>query len=210
MLPIEPRSLATIRTWARGRSLERHGKNRERVNTSPRGVGRGQDHDLLHVRLPLRHQGAPQGRRDPLHRGQPRPSGQPRRAVRQGLGRHHAAILAGQADQAAEARRPARQRRVPGDRVGRGAGDGDRLARRHPRLRPAPARLLHRARPEPGADRLVGAAIRHAQLRGPWRLLLGQHGGGRHLHHGRRVLGIRRARLGADPLFPDVRRRRGP
>ena len=31
---------------------------------------------------------------------------------------------------AAEARRPARLRRVPGDLLGRGAGDGDRLARR--------------------------------------------------------------------------------
>ena len=48
--------------------------------------------------------------------------------------------------------------------------------------RPAQARLLHRPRPEPGADRLVGEPVRHAQLRGPWRLLLGQHGGGRALH----------------------------
>jgi anaerobic selenocysteine-containing dehydrogenase len=30
------------------------------------------------------------------------------------------------------------------------------VARRHPRHRPAQARLLHRPRPEPGADRLVG------------------------------------------------------
>ena len=39
-----------------------------------------------------------QGRAHPLHRGQPRPPGQPRRAVRQGLGRDHAALLAGAAD----------------------------------------------------------------------------------------------------------------
>ena len=33
----------------------------------------------------------------PLHRGQPRPSGQQGRALRQGCGRHHAALLAGPA-----------------------------------------------------------------------------------------------------------------
>ena len=33
----------------------------------------------------------------PLHRGQPRPSGQPRRDLRQGRRRHHAALLAGAA-----------------------------------------------------------------------------------------------------------------
>ena len=48
------------------------------------GLRRGQVHDLLHVRLPLRHQSASEGRRHPLHRGQPRPSGQPRRDLRQG------------------------------------------------------------------------------------------------------------------------------
>ena len=49
-----------------------------------------------------------------------------RRAVRQGLGRDHAALLAGAAAQAAAARRRARHRRVPGDRVGRGAGHSRR------------------------------------------------------------------------------------
>ena len=111
-------------------------------------LGRGQDHDLLHVRLPLRHQSAPEGRPDPLHRGQPRPPGQPRRAVRQGLGRDHAALLAGAPDQAAEAGRRARRRRVPGDRVGRGARHRDRVAR------PDPRRAIRASSPSsPGATR---------------------------------------------------------
>ena len=59
-------------------------------------------------------------------------------------------------------------------------------------------------------DRLVGVAIRHPQLCRPWRLLLGQHGGGRSLHLRRLVLGIRRARLALRQIFPAVRRRRGP
>ena len=79
-----------------------------------------------------------------------------------------------------------------------------------PRDRAREARLLHRPRPVAELHRLVGAAIRHAELRRPWRLLLGQHGGGRHLHDGRRVLGIRRARLGAHQALHDLRRRRGP
>ena len=135
---------------------------------------------------------------DPLHRGQPQPSGQQGRAVRQGLVRDHAALFAGAAAQAAEARRRARQRRVRRDRMGRGAGDRDGMAvGASAASDPEEARLLHRPRPEPVADRLVGDAIRHAELRRPWRLLLGQHGGGRALHDRRLVLGIRRARLGA-------------
>ena len=65
-------------------------------------------------------------------------------------------------------------------------------------------------RDQPGADQLVGAGIRNAQLRGAWRLLLGQYGRRRHLHHGQRILGIQRTRLGSHPLFSDVRRCRGP
>ena len=65
------------------------------------------------------------------------------------------------------------------DRVGRGAGDSPRLAGADPRDRSEEARLLHRPRPEAGADRLVGAPVRHAQLRRARRLLLGQHGGRR-------------------------------
>ncbi len=46
---------------------------------------------------------------------------------------------------------------------------------------PQAPRLLHRARPEPVADGLVGEAVRHAEFRRAWRVLLGQHGGGRAL-----------------------------
>ena len=62
----------------------------------------------------------------------------------------------------------------------------------------------------PVADRLVGEAVRHAQFRRAWRLLLGQHGGGRAVHDRRQLLGIRRAGLGAHQVPADVRRRRGP
>ena len=111
---------------------------------------------------------------------------------------------------AAEAGRRARRLRVRGDRLGRGARHRQRVARPDPRRRSAQARLLHRPRPEPGADRLVGEPVRHPELRRAWRLLLGQHGGGRHLHDRRLVLGVRRAGLGAHPLFHAVRLRRGP
>jgi anaerobic selenocysteine-containing dehydrogenase len=43
--------------------------------------------------------------------------------------------------------------------------------------------------------------VRHAQLCRAWRILLGQHGGGGHLHDGRRLLGIRPDRLGPVKLF---------
>jgi anaerobic selenocysteine-containing dehydrogenase len=56
------------------------------------------------VCLPLRHQGVAGRREDPLHPGQPRPSGQPGRALREGCERDHAALLAGAAAQAAAAR----------------------------------------------------------------------------------------------------------
>ena len=62
---------------------------------------------------------------------------------------------------------------------------------------PQEARLLHRARPVAGADRVVGEPVRHAQLCRAWRVLLGQHGGGGVLYDRRIVLGVRRARLGA-------------
>ena len=101
-------------------------------------------------------------------------------------------------------------RRISRDRVGRGDRDRGRMAGADPRRRPEKARLLHRPRPEPGADRLLGGAVRHPQFRRPWRVLLGQHGGGRHVHDRRQLLGIRRARLGAHPVSDDVRRRRGP
>ena len=141
------------------------------------------------------------GNRDhPVNRG---------RDLRQGLRRHHDAHVAVAAARADEARRPARLRRVRGDHLGRGAGNRDRLAQGRARPRSEQARVLHRPRPEPGADRLVRPAIRHAELRRAWRLLLGQHGGGRALHVRRLVLGVRRAGLGAHQILHAVRRGRG-
>ncbi len=104
------------------------------VPTSEPIARRGQVHDLLHVRLPLRHQGASEGRRHPLHRGQPRPSGEPRRALRQGLGRDHAALLAG----AAAPSRCCASARAAAASSARSSWDealatADRMARRDPR-----------------------------------------------------------------------------
>ena len=61
---------------------------------------RGQGDHLLHVRLPLRHPGASARRRDPLHRGQPRPPAQPGGDLRQGVLGDHEAVLPGAPDQA--------------------------------------------------------------------------------------------------------------
>ena len=116
----------------------------------------------------------------------------------------------GAPDQPPEADRRAWRLRIPGDLLGRGARHRERMARQDPCRRSAQARLLHRSRPEPGADRLVGEPVRHAELCRPWRLLLGQHGGRRHLHDRRLVLGVRRGGLGPHPLFHAVRLRRGP
>ena len=69
----------------------------------------------------------------------------------------------------------------------------ERLAQ-HPRDRPEEVRALHRTRPDAGAHRALCAAVRHAQLRGPRRVLLGEHGRGNDLHDRRIVLGIRRTR----------------
>ena len=74
---------------------------------------------------------------------------------------------------------------------------------------PKKARLLYRPRSKPVIDRVLGDAVRHPEFRGAWRVLLGQHGGGRDVHDRRQLLGIRRARLGAHKAVPDVRRRRG-
>ncbi len=57
---------------------------------------------------------------------------------------------------------------------------------------PTQARFLHRARPDAGLVRDVGAAIRHPELGGARRLLLGQHGGRRPVHDRLFVLGVRR------------------
>ena len=82
--------------------------------------------DLLHVRLPLRHQRASESGRGrqaegPLHRGQPRSPGEQGCALCQGICRHHAALFAGTARTAAAADRAARIRRVQEDFLGRSA-----------------------------------------------------------------------------------------
>ncbi len=171
---------------------------------------RGQADHLLHVRLPLRHRRAHRRRQGPLHPGQQAPPGQSRRDLRQGQRRHHAALQPGAAQEAAAPGRRARRRRFPRDRMGGGAFDRERAAREDPRHRSEAPRLLHRPRPVAVADRLVGAAIRHAELRRAWRLLLRQHGGRRALHDRRLVLGVRRAGLGPHKILHALRRRRGP
>ncbi len=90
--------------------------------------------------------------------------------------------------------------------MGTGARSADRSPGGYPRHRPLQAGVLHRARPDAGADRPVGAAVRHPQLGGARRLLFGQHGGGRPVFHRFLVLGIRRARLGLRQVLPDVGR----
>ncbi len=57
--------------WRRIGAMMQHGIG-VAARPRPRARRRGQGHDLLHVRLPLRHQGASEGRRRPLHRGQSR------------------------------------------------------------------------------------------------------------------------------------------
>ena len=151
-----------------------------------------------------------QGRQGPLHQRQQGPSGEPRRALRQGQRRHHAALQPGAAEEAAAAHRAARFRRVPRDRMGRGAGNSHGAPFAHTADRSEKTRLLHRPRPVAVADRLVGLEIRHAELCRAWRLLLGQHGRRRHLYDRRLVLGVRRARLGPHEILHAVRRRRGP
>ena len=132
------------------------------------------------------------------------------RALRQGLGRDHAALFAGAARRAAASDRPARLGRIQGNLLGGGARHRVGLALRRARGRSEEARLLHRPRPVAVADRLLGAAVRHAQLFRAWRVLLGQHGRRRHHDHRRGVLGVRRAGLGPDKALHHVRRGRGP
>ena len=105
----------------------------------------------------------------------------------------------------------ARRGRVPGDRLGGGAAT----------RRPSGSATSARTDPKKlafftGRDQsqsLTGwwaMQFGTPNYRGAWRLLLGQHGGGRALHDRRLVLGVRRARLGPHALFHAVRRRRGP
>ena len=94
--------------------------------------------------------------------------------------------------------------------MGRGARDPHRAPEAHPRHRAAKARVLHRPRPDAGAHRAVGAAVRHAELGGARRLLLGEHGGRGLVHDRLFVLGIRRARLGSRKVLRALGRGRGP
>ena len=172
----------------------------------------GQADHLLHVRLPLRHRRDARGERDPLHQGQPPPPGQQGRAVRQGQRRDHEAEEPGEADAAAgqEGRYRARRRSLRADQLGAGARAPDRAPPEDPRDRPEEARLLHRARPDAGADGVLGDAVRHDQLGRPRRLLLGQHGRGRALHDRAVVLGVRRPGLGPGEVLHALGRGRGP
>ena len=83
-------------------------------------------------------------------------------------------------------------------------------AAQDPRHRPEEVRAVHRARPDAGADRPVRAPVRHAQLRGARRLLLGEHGRRHDLHHRRLVLGVRRPRPRPRQAVRDDRHRRRP
>ena len=133
--------------------------------------------------------------------GNPTSPGQSRRDMRQGRLRHYAAIFAGQADEAAVAGRRARRRRVPRDRVGRGDRDGAVMAVENPRRRPEKARLLHRPRSEPVVDRVLGDPVRHAEFRGAWRVLLGQHGRGRACTRSAAASGNSASPTGSAPSF---------
>ncbi len=96
------------------------------------------------------------------------------------------------------------------DLVGARVRDPDRAARDDPRQRSAQVRLVHRTRPDAGAHGPLRAPVRHAQLRGTRRLLLGQHGRGNDLHDRRQLLGIRRPGPRARQAVRDDRHRRGP
>ena len=86
----------------------------------------------------------------------------------------------------------------------------DRAACKDPLHRPQEIRPFHRTRPDAGPDRPVRQELRNAQLRGPRRLLLGQHGRGHDLHHRRQFLGVRRPGPGSGKALRDDRHRRGP
>ena len=79
-----------------------------------------------------------------------------------------------------------------------------------PRHRPEEVRALHRPRPDAGPDQPVRAQLRHAELRGPRRLLLGEHGRRHDLHDRRQLLGVRRAGPRTRQAVRDDRHRRGP
>ena len=135
------------------------------------------------------------------------------RDLRQGLVRHHEAVLAGAADQAADAQ--ARQPSAARATSSRSAWDEafsllEERLREDPRDRPEAVRAVHRPRPDAGADRPLRPAVRHAQLRRARRVLLGEHGRRHDLHHRRLVLGVRRPGPRAGQAVRDDRHRRGP
>src|SRR5262249_55708758 len=134
----------------------------------------GQVHHLLHVRVPLRHQGDAGRPPRAVHPGEPRSSGQPGRTVRERLGRHHEAVLGGEAPAAAPAgpRRRAWRGKVRTDLLGPSPQPAHRAPQGDPRERSEEARVLYGPRPDAGADRAVGAAVRHAELGGARRVLL--------------------------------------
>ena len=162
--------------------------------------------------MPLRHPGACARRRGALHRRQPRAPAQPGCDLRQGCLGHHEAGVARAADAAAaaQARQRARRRRVRAHLLGAGLRTADRPTSPPARDRPEEVRAVHRARPDAGADGSVRAPVRHAELRGARRLLLGQHGGRNDLYGGRQFLGVRRPRPRPRQAVRDDRHRRGP
>ena len=100
-------------------------------------------------------------------------------------------------------------RRLRRDQLGRGVRAARNAAAQDPRDRSEAVRAVHRPRPDAGADRPLRAAVRDAQLRGAWRLLLREHGRRHDLHDRRLVLGIRRPRPRPRKAVPDARHRRG-
>lgn len=157
----------------------------------PRRAGRNPDDDVLHVRMPLRHPRASARRRSPLHRRQPRASAEPGRDLREGLVGDHEAVFARAAHAAADAQagRGARRRAVRAGVVGGRVRRARKAPRAPARDRSEALRAVYRPRPDAGAHRAVREAVRHAELRGARRLLLGEHGGRDDLHDRRLVLG---------------------
>ena len=164
---------------------------------------------MRHPRASARGREGPAGA---LHRRQPGPSAEPGRDLRQGLvGDHEAGVArAHHAAAPAQGRQRARGGRVRAHQLGARLRTAHRAPREDPRHRPEEVRAVHRAGPDAGAHGPVRAAVRHAQLCGARRLLLGQHGRGNDLHHRRQLLGIRRAGPGARQAVRDDRHGRRP
>ncbi len=162
--------------------------------------------------MPMRHPRAPARRRDPVHRRQSRSPAQRGRHLRQGFVGHHEAILAGAAHEAAraQARQRARCGRVRRGHVGGGVHASRGPAAQDSRHRSEAVRTVHGPRPDAGAHRALRAPVRHAQLRGARRFLLGEHGGRHDLHDRRLLLGVRRTRPRAGEVVRDDRHRRRP